>query len=79
MKMIELTKLKKNNKIRNMAQNEKIYTVDEIAERLRVSRPTVLALLNRGELKGFRVGVQWRVLSEDFEAFLKPDRGQEPA
>jgi excisionase family DNA binding protein len=75
----ELTKREKTLKMRSMTQNEKIYTVEEIAEKLRVSRPTVLNLLNNGEIKGFRVGVQWRVLAEDLEAFLRPKQEQESA
>jgi excisionase family DNA binding protein len=51
---------------------EGLLTPEEVAHRLRVSRPTVYAWLKIGRLRGLRAGKGWRVRSEDLEAFLQP-------
>lgn len=40
------------------------YTIDEVAQRWRVSANTVYALLRSGRLKGFKAGGQWRITPE---------------
>jgi len=49
----------------------RMLTTKEIAERLKVSRPTVVMLIKGGKLKGIKVNNQYRVTEENFEAFLK--------
>lgn len=50
-----------------------VYTVAEVAERLRVQRrKTVYDLLGRGKLQGFKVGAHWRVTSTALDAFMTP-------
>ena len=44
-------------------------TIPEVAERLRVSAKTVRRLLKRGELRGLKVGSQWRIAVADLAAF----------
>lgn len=41
----------------------KIYTVDEVAEILRVDRSTVYRKIDRGELRASRIGAKqvWRI------------------
>lgn len=42
--------------------DEKLYTVKEVAQKLRVSHATVLRLIEDGEIKGvYRVGNQYRI------------------
>ena len=41
------------------------YTPDEVASLLRVSRRSVLQLLENGIARGIRIGRQWRVLGND--------------
>ncbi len=53
-----------------MAENG-LMTVGEVADLLRVHLMTVYEWLNSGALKGYKVGVQWRVKREDAEAMLK--------
>jgi len=48
----------------NEPQNDDILTLLEIADYLKVSRKTILRMLKKGSLKGFKVGGQWR--------FMKP-------
>jgi excisionase family DNA binding protein len=49
---------------------KKIYTPEEIADELSVSRKSVYLWLQKGELIGFKAGKLWRVTREDLEAFL---------
>jgi len=50
---------------------DRIYTPEEIAERLRVSRKAVYDWLNKGRLKGFKAGKMWRVTKQALEDFLQ--------
>jgi len=43
-----------------MPREEKIYTVAELSEHLRVHPTTIYRLLRRGLIPGFRVGATWR-------------------
>jgi len=43
-----------------MHPEEKIITVGELADYLRVHRSTIYRLLKRGQLPGFRIGSDWR-------------------
>jgi excisionase family DNA binding protein len=47
------------------------YTVEEVANVLRVSPPTVRKLIKEGQLKAVRVGVQIRIQKEELDRFLK--------
>lgn len=38
------------------------YTVDEAAQLLRISRPTMSRLLRSGQAHGVKIGQQWRIL-----------------
>ena len=53
---------------------EKLLTVREVAERLRVCRATVYAMVERGELPHIRVGVTVRVSPTDLAAFIARHR-----
>ncbi|QLY40200.1 helix-turn-helix domain-containing protein [Hujiaoplasma nucleasis] len=46
------------------------YTVPEIAKVLKVSPQTVLKLLKKNELKGFRMSNQWRISKLSLDAFI---------
>ena len=48
-----------------------LYTPGEIAHKLGVAESDVVASLEAGDLKGRRIGTQWRVTREALEAFLK--------
>lgn len=43
-----------------MASEDKIYTIKELSDRLRVHPTTIYRLLRRGQLPAFRVGSNWR-------------------
>jgi len=50
---------------------ERLLTPVEAAERLSVSRKSILDWLRSGKLKGVKVGKLWRIREADLEAFLK--------
>ncbi|MGH8398898.1 MAG: helix-turn-helix domain-containing protein [Gammaproteobacteria bacterium] len=48
-----------------------MLTLEEVAYRLSVSVQTVRRLIDKGQLKGIRVGKQWRVRPEDLEDYIR--------
>jgi excisionase family DNA binding protein len=59
--------------------DERDLTVDEVAERLRASKTTVLRWLRAGELRGYRLGgtkLGWRVAESDLAAFVAARRAR---
>ena len=50
---------------------DQLYTLREAYEFLRVSRGTLLRLLARGELRGRKVGRQWRFPGTELLRFLE--------
>ena len=55
----------------------KVYTVDEVAALLKVNPRTVYRMLERGEMKGFKVGTAWRISHDAIEAFMRGERPTE--
>lgn len=55
---------------RSTLQPVEYLTVEEVAERLRVSRMTIYRLCNAGDLPCQRVGRSFRVRPADLEAYL---------
>ena len=51
-----------------------LTTTAEVAKRLRVSPPTVRAMLARGDLRGHRVGAHIRIDAESVEEYLERRR-----
>jgi excisionase family DNA binding protein len=61
---------------------QRLYTPEEVAEQLRVTRRSVYEWLKSGRLRGLRAGTRWRIRPEDVESFLHGNRtipGPEPA
>lgn len=54
-----------------MNVEERWFSVDEVAERLGMSRYTVSDWMKAGRLKGVKIGKYWRVNERDLEAFLQ--------
>ena len=50
---------------------DKVYTVEQVAEQLKVHMRTVYRLLEAGEIQGVKVGRQWRITPEALNAFLQ--------
>lgn len=55
----------------------KLLTTKQVQEILGVSERTVFNFMERGELKGFKVGRSWRFEESEIEAYLQ--RQQEKA
>lgn len=49
----------------------KLYTIDEISETLKVSRPTIYRLFRTGVLQWIWVGTHRRVTQEQLDEFLR--------
>ena len=54
-----------------MTQSSDLLTVKEVAEILRVSQPTVLRMIDDGELRAIRVRNQWRIRRSELEDYLQ--------
>jgi excisionase family DNA binding protein len=52
-----------------------LFTPEEVATSLRVTRRTVYEWLKIGRLRGLRVGRGWRIRPEDVEAFTHLEPG----
>lgn len=48
-----------------------IFTIDEAAEFLKVSRHTIRNLVRAKKIPGGKIGGQWRLRKEDLEKFLQ--------
>jgi len=53
---------------------ETSYTIEEVAQLLKVSKLTVYDLVKKGELPVFKVGRQMRLASSDFDAYIARHR-----
>ena len=45
--------------------DQKLLTPEQVADRLQISRVTVMDFLRKGRLKGHRVGKLWRIKEEN--------------
>ena len=53
---------------------DKLLTTEQAAERLLVTKKTIVGWLRSGQLKGRKAGRLWRIRERDLEAFLvEPD------
>jgi excisionase family DNA binding protein len=53
---------------------ERYFTVEEIAERLRVSHMTVYRWIKAGKLGAYKLGGEFRITEQDIEDFLAAQR-----
>jgi excisionase family DNA binding protein len=53
---------------------EELFTVVEVAERLKVPQRTVKRWLVSGQLRGLKAGRKWRVTPSAIEAFLQASK-----
>jgi excisionase family DNA binding protein len=49
----------------------KVYTVEQVAEQLKINPRTVYRLIEIGQLHGVKVGRQWRITAEALNTFLQ--------
>ena len=48
----------------------KVYTLDEVADILKVSRRTLYTYVKEGKLPAVKMGKYWRVTEDSLQAFL---------
>jgi len=56
-------------------EDERFYTIKEVAELLKVSDGGVRKWLKTGKLKGIKLGRIWRIKNSDPEEFVNERRG----
>lgn len=54
-----------------MSEEQLPLTLEEVARRLRVNERTVLRLLDRKALRGYKVGRVWRIDQADLDDYIK--------
>lgn len=57
------------NRIERARDREGLLTLEEATRFFRISKPTLLGALQRGELPAFKIGRQWRIFK------YPPERG----
>jgi excisionase family DNA binding protein len=55
-----------------------LYTPEEIAEKLKVTRRSVYEWLLKGKLRGLRAGDTWRIAEQDLMDFLESRKAPAP-
>ena len=56
-----------------------LYTPEQVAEKLKVTRRSVYEWLLKGRLRGLRAGDTWRIAERDLMAFLESRAARQPA
>lgn len=52
-------------------EDKKVYTLDEVAEILSVTKRTVYSYVKDGKLEAVKVGKFWRVRKDQLDRFLE--------
>ena len=50
---------------------DRIYTLDEIAEMLHITRRTLYTYIKEGKLQAVKIGQYWRVSETNLQSFLE--------
>lgn len=67
-----------DQKFFSVDEGKKIYTVDEVAEMLRLDSSTIRRFLRKKELRGLKFGLAWRIEEKDLNEFIE-SRWNRPA
>lgn len=54
-----------------------LYTPDEIAQKLKITKGTVYEMIKRGDLNAHRIGKHLRISNSQFEIYLLKSKGSE--
>lgn len=49
----------------------RVYTLDEVAEVLKITRRTLYTYVKEGKLKAVKIGREWRVSENALQAFIE--------
>lgn len=55
----------------------RVYTLDEVADILKVTKRTLYAYIKAGKLPAVKMGKYWRVSQENLQAFVNGELKQE--
>lgn len=63
-----------------MTENDDItlFKLDQVCKTIKVTYPTVLKYIREGQLKGIRIGGQWRVSLAELKRFAKEGSNDDP-
>jgi len=56
----------------------KLLTLSEVASILKISKRTLLRMIQNREIPAFKVGGQWRILESRFEEWVQGERNTPP-
>ncbi len=59
--------------------DEKLLTPQQVAERLQISRLTVIWYLRTGRIRGRKVGRLWRITEDDLHTFIEGSAAERPS
>ena len=51
----------------------KLYSVDEVAEMLKSTKPTIRAYFREGKIKGQKITGKWYITEDNFKKYLSGD------
>ena len=51
----------------------KLYSVDEVAEMLKSTRPTIRSYFREGKIKGQKITGKWYITEDNFKKYLSGD------
>jgi excisionase family DNA binding protein len=54
-----------------MTEGIRLYTVDDVADMLKLTRRTLYSYIKAGRLDAVKVGRYWRIRAETLENFLR--------
>jgi excisionase family DNA binding protein len=54
-----------------MERNDEVLTLTELMEILKVTRKTLQAYIQKGKIKAFKIGNNWRVTRESLADFIE--------
>jgi len=63
--------------MKEMPEDDKLYTFEETMAYLKVSRSTLYKFIYSNELAGYKVGRMWRFYLADLRSFVKGKNGTE--
>lgn len=53
---------------------ERLYTIEQIAEKLQISETTLYKLARSGRIPAIKIGNQWRFKMEDIDKWLESQK-----
>ncbi len=71
---LDAVRLKLPELLADKSSKEQLLTLDEAVKFLGTSKPTLYRLLGQDEIKGLKVGRQWRFRKSDLVAYMERDR-----